>query len=78
MNVAKKQRLLATFGINTIKNYKKCNRLAAQHIKRGKRVVKTPPIKNYRISDYDNYIYMLSFVNNFLCYRTKILPLFCG
>lgn len=78
MNVAKKQRLLTTFGTNTIENYEKCNRLPVQHIKRRKRVVKAPPTKNYRISDYNNYSYMLSFVNNFFCYRTKILPLFCG
>jgi hypothetical protein len=78
MSVAKKQRLLTTFGINSIENYKKRNRLLAQHIKRGKRAVKTPPTKNHRVSNYNNYSYMLSFVNNFFCYRTIILPLPCG
>jgi hypothetical protein len=59
MSVAKKQRLLTTFGTNSIDNYKKCNRLLTQHIKRCKRFAKTPPTKNHRISDYVNYSYML-------------------
>jgi hypothetical protein len=59
MSVAKKQRLLTTFGTNSIDNYKKRNRLLTQHIKRGKRVAKTPPTRNLRVSDYNYYSYML-------------------